>query len=95
MRCCPHPDSFLGKKIVEFGNEKGVLDEYLGRLDDVKGFWDEVQKNDIQPILDGLDPELGKEVIKSMYMEEDQELDKEGTGPPPRVPMAPLPTPWS
>ena len=81
----PHPDSFLGKKMVELGTEKGTLQEYMGRLDDVNGFWEEVIKKDIQPILDALDPDLRKEVLKVMYMAEDQGLDQAGVPVPTEI----------
>ncbi|KAH8898283.1 pseudouridine synthase [Thozetella sp. PMI_491] len=74
----PHPGSFLGKKIVELGKEKGTLDEYLGRLEDVKDFWKDVRETDIQPLLDQLDPDVRKEVEKALN--QSQEVDDKGEG---------------
>ncbi|KAK3936518.1 tRNA pseudouridine synthase 1 [Diplogelasinospora grovesii] len=75
----PQPRSFLGKKIAESAKAKGVYDEYLGRLDDVRDFWDEVEKNDMQPILDRLDPDVRAEVLRRLHDSADQqELDEEG-----------------
>ncbi|KAK4032014.1 pseudouridine synthase [Parachaetomium inaequale] len=74
----PQPHSFLGKKLAASAQEKGVYDEYLGRLDDVKGFWDEVEKNDIQPILERLDPDVRAEVLRKLHDTQDQDLTDDG-----------------
>lgn len=63
----PHPESFLGKKVSEFIKEHGTEGEYNQRLADVKDFWDEIEKNDIQPILDGLTPKVRDEVLRRRY----------------------------
>ena len=60
----PHPDSFLGKKMLEGAKATGTYDELLERLDDVKDFWDDVEKGTIQPMLAELDPGIREEVIK-------------------------------
>ncbi|KAK3369672.1 pseudouridine synthase [Lasiosphaeria ovina] len=73
----PQPHSFLGKKVVESAKEKGVLEEYFSRLDDVKDFWDEVEKNDIQPILDNLDVDTRAEVVRLLEETGEQELADE------------------
>jgi len=62
----PQPHSFLGKKLVSSATECGVLEEYQERLGDIKGFWEDVQKNDIQPIMEKLDPALRAEVENVM-----------------------------
>lgn len=79
----PHPHSFLGKKIAESAKEKGVYDEYMSRLDDVRDFWEEVEKNDIQPILDKLDPAVRVEVLRKIRDAVDQELPDEGSSAQP------------
>ncbi|KAI0018969.1 pseudouridine synthase [Xylariomycetidae sp. FL0641] len=63
----PHPDSFLGKKVLESVKAKGTEEEYATRLNEVKDFWAEVEKNDIQPILDGLDPKVREIVLKKIH----------------------------
>ena len=73
----PHPKSFLGKKIIESAKEKGVYDEYMSRLDDVKDFWEEIEKKDIKPILDRLDPSIKPEVLRKLYASVDQMLTDE------------------
>ncbi|KAI0840420.1 pseudouridine synthase [Hypoxylon sp. FL0890] len=62
----PHPESFLGKKVLESVKEHGVEEEYAKRLDEVKDYWEEVEKNDIQPILDSLDPSIRETVLRRL-----------------------------
>ncbi|KAI0377153.1 pseudouridine synthase [Hypomontagnella monticulosa] len=62
----PHPESYLGKKVLESVKEHGVEEEYAKRMGDVKDYWEEVHKNDIQPILDGLDPEVREVVLRRL-----------------------------
>ncbi|KAI1469284.1 pseudouridine synthase [Daldinia caldariorum] len=63
----PHPESYLGKKVLESIKEKGLEEEYAQRLGEVKDYWEEVYKNDIQPILDSLDPKIRETVIRRMH----------------------------
>ncbi|KAI0138569.1 pseudouridine synthase [Hypoxylon sp. NC0597] len=62
----PHPESFLGKKVLESVKEHGVEEEYAKRLGEVKDYWEQVEKNDIQPILDSLDPSVRETVIRRL-----------------------------
>ncbi|OTA97720.1 hypothetical protein M434DRAFT_391652 [Hypoxylon sp. CO27-5] len=62
----PHPESFLGKKVLESVKEHGVEEEYAKRLGEVKDYWEEVEKNDIQPILDSLDPSIRETVMRRL-----------------------------
>lgn len=76
----PHPQTFLGKKVTEAAKEKGVYDDCLKAWDDVKDYWDEVEKNEIQPILDRLDEKTREEVRRLMHAEDDsisKDQDKE------------------
>ncbi|KAK4225074.1 pseudouridine synthase [Podospora fimiseda] len=73
----PQPHTFLGKKIHESAKEKGAYDEYLGRLDDVQDFWAEVEKNDIEPILAKLDPEVKAEVLRKLHDSANMELEED------------------
>lgn len=64
----PNPQSYLGKKAIEAAKEKGVYEDTLFKAwDDVKDFWEEVEKNDIQPILDSLDESTREQVLKLMH----------------------------
>ncbi|KAK3331651.1 pseudouridine synthase [Cercophora scortea] len=70
----PQPRSFLGKKIIDSAKEMGVYDEFMGRIEDVTGFWEEVEKNDIQPIIDALDPAIKDEVLSLLHDHSEQVL---------------------
>lgn len=85
----PHPQSFLGKKVIGSAKEKGVYEDILKSWDDVKDYWDEVEKNEIQPILERLDEKTREEVLRLVHASEDgnpqdpdQDKDAEGTEPP-------------
>lgn len=64
----PHPQSYLGKKVISAASEKGVTEERFKPWDDIKDFWEDVEKNDIQPILAKLDDKTCEEVIRSMHL---------------------------
>ncbi|KAK3897464.1 tRNA pseudouridine synthase 1 [Staphylotrichum tortipilum] len=74
----PQPHSFLGKQLAESAAAKGLSEEYLERLDDVRNFWEEVEKNDIQPILEKMDPDVRAEVLRKLHDTQDQALTDEG-----------------
>ncbi|EPE24999.1 Pseudouridine synthase [Glarea lozoyensis ATCC 20868] len=66
----PHPRSFLGRKLVDSAEKKGVLDEYKSRQEDVANFWDSAEEKYIKPILDELDPEMRDAVMESIHASE-------------------------
>lgn len=76
----PHPETFLGKKVIEAAKEKGVYDQCLKAWDDVKDFWEEVEKNDIKPILDRLDDKSREEVLQAMHASVDAHGNVEEEG---------------
>ncbi|KAI0129072.1 pseudouridine synthase [Xylariales sp. AK1849] len=63
----PHPESFLGKKVLSAIKEKGAEEEYVKRMAEDMDFWEGVEKNDIQPIIDGLEPEVREEVLRQRH----------------------------
>ncbi|KAL6867019.1 pseudouridine synthase [Trichoderma novae-zelandiae] len=69
----PHPQSFLGKKLVEINKEYGAEEETNARLADVKDFWSEVEEKEIQPILARLDPETRAAVLERLHSDEASE----------------------
>lgn len=73
----PQGHSFLGKKIIDSAKDKGVYEEYMGRLDDVKGYWDTVEEEIISPILEKLDPNVRAEVLRILRDSANKELDEE------------------
>lgn len=57
----PHPDTFLGRKMVELAEESG--DEgYQDRQKDVCTYWTETEESYIKPYLETLEPELRAQV---------------------------------
>ncbi|KAI1075445.1 pseudouridine synthase [Whalleya microplaca] len=66
----PHPESFLGKKVLESVRQKDVEDEYAERLGELKDYWQEVEKTDIQPILDSLGPDTRETVLRRLHTDE-------------------------
>ncbi|KAJ2967393.1 hypothetical protein NUW58_g10466 [Xylaria curta] len=71
----PHPESFIGRKVSQSTKEKGLEEEYTKRMGDAKDYWDEVDKNYIQPILDGL--ELGvRDAVKQRIHVPERETEE-------------------
>ncbi|KAI1103749.1 pseudouridine synthase [Jackrogersella minutella] len=76
----PHPDSYLGKNVLESIKEHGVEKEYAERLAEIKDYWEEVQRNDIQPIMDSLDPDVRETVMRRMYAVDSDIINSNPTG---------------
>ncbi|KAI0540837.1 pseudouridine synthase [Xylaria digitata] len=74
----PHPESFLGRKVLQSVKEKGLEDDYAKRMGDAKDYWDEVDKNCIQPILDRLEPEI-REAVKQRIHAPDRDSEEAST----------------
>ncbi|KAI1268383.1 pseudouridine synthase [Xylariaceae sp. FL1019] len=72
----PHHESFLGRKVLQSIKAHGLEDQYAQRMSSVKDYWAEVDKNDIQPILDGLDPKLREAVESHIHAQELSDQDK-------------------
>jgi tRNA pseudouridine38-40 synthase len=66
----PHPESFLGKKVLESVKENGVEEEYNKRLADVASFWEDIEKNEIQPIINSLEPSVRERVLRRLHAAE-------------------------
>lgn len=73
----PHPQTFLGQKLVELNTEYGYLDQFNANMEDVKDFWANVEENEIKPILAKLDPETRAAVLQRIHSEDDPEAEKE------------------
>ncbi|KAH7162229.1 pseudouridine synthase [Dactylonectria estremocensis] len=72
----PHPETFLGRKLVEMAKEHGVEDDLNAKMADVKDFWTDVEEKEIKPILARLDPEVRAAVLARLHVAEDsQETD--------------------
>ncbi|KAI1751485.1 pseudouridine synthase [Xylaria castorea] len=74
----PHPESFLGRKVTQSTKEKGLEDDYVNRMGDSKDYWDQVDKDYIQPILDGLEPNV-REAVKQRIHTPDRDMKEAST----------------
>ncbi|CZT06899.1 hypothetical protein WAI453_012843 [Rhynchosporium graminicola] len=63
----PHPESFLGKKIVESAEREGIFETLQSRQEDVADFWKVTEETYVKPILERLDPELREAVITALH----------------------------
>lgn len=69
----PHPESYLGKKLVESAEKEGVFETYQSLQEDVADFWKHTRDNYVQPILDKLDLEMRESVMSSIHNSEDDD----------------------
>lgn len=69
----PHPSSWLAKKLEEFADSAGDRQEYEGRQEDVKGFWERVERKYIEPVLENIDADIRSDVIKALRGEDEAE----------------------
>ncbi|KAL9102184.1 MAG: hypothetical protein Q9163_002632 [Psora crenata] len=72
----PHPQSFLGKQIVELAKEEGDLEGYKQRQDDVLDFWTDMEEKFVKPVLEGLDPVIRDEALQIFYSHENARSGK-------------------
>jgi len=70
----PHPDSFLGKKLIELADEAGDCEGYEARQKDAATFWSETEEQYIQPILNALDPSIRSSVLKALHENESRKV---------------------
>ncbi|KAH8805615.1 pseudouridine synthase [Xylogone sp. PMI_703] len=69
----PHPQSYLGKKLVEIAEREGLYESYMSRQEEVASFWEEAEAKYIQPILEKLEPALRDEVMAAIHSSEDED----------------------
>lgn len=63
----PHPDSYLGRKLVQLAEEAGDSKEYEERQEEVSNFWPVAEEKHIKPILNSLDSATRALVQKALY----------------------------
>ncbi|KZZ95847.1 tRNA pseudouridine synthase [Moelleriella libera RCEF 2490] len=71
----PHPQTYLARRIDELAKEYGAEEEIKTRMADIKGFWEEVEAEEIKPILDRLDPELRAVIMERVHAREAEEYE--------------------
>ncbi|KAI0460530.1 pseudouridine synthase [Xylaria acuta] len=74
----PHPESFLGRKVLQSIKEKGLEEDYAKRMGDAKDYWDQVDKDYIQPILDELEPNV-REAVKQRVHTPERDMEEAST----------------
>ncbi|PQE21678.1 tRNA pseudouridine synthase a protein [Rutstroemia sp. NJR-2017a WRK4] len=67
----PHPKSFLGKQLLQAAEKEGVLEKFNKMNEDAATFWDNAEKEFVQPILDKLDPQLAADVMEAIHAAEE------------------------
>lgn len=76
----PHPNSYLGKKLVELADEVGDREGYEQRQEEAADFWREVDEEKIKPALAELKPWIRELVEKALWESEtDPEAPNEKT----------------
>ena len=72
----PHPESFLGKKIVELAEKEGDLEGLQSRQEEVAGFWAETYEKYLDGVIDAIDPSIRDEVLKRfLYLTPSNSID--------------------
>ncbi|KAJ8119259.1 hypothetical protein ONZ43_g3756 [Nemania bipapillata] len=74
----PQIQSFIGRKVSQWIKEKGLESDYAERMGEAKDYWDEIDKNHIQPILDGLEPKV-QEAVKQRIHSPDKDMEEAST----------------
>lgn len=67
----PHPSSWLAKQMEAAADEVGDRAGYESRQEEVKGFWEMVDRDEIQAILQTIDDDIRWDVIKALQGEEE------------------------
>jgi tRNA pseudouridine38-40 synthase len=67
----PHPSTFLGKKIKELAEQKNDLEGLQKRQAEVEGYWETVDQETINPILDAMDARTRAICEKALFLRDD------------------------
>ncbi len=63
----PHPNSYLGRKLVELAKEIGDTEGLQDRQEEVSTFWNDAEEKFTKPVLDTLDTPTRALVEKALY----------------------------
>ena len=73
----PHPQSYLGKKLVESAEKEGVFETFKARQEDVASFWENTDETYVKPILEKFDLETRSKIMAAIHSEkEDSDGEK-------------------
>ena len=61
----------MAKKIEEYADAAGDRAGYESRQEEVKGFWEKVDEEQIKPILESIDEDIRWEVVKALQGEDE------------------------
>ncbi|KAK7519507.1 pseudouridine synthase [Phyllosticta citriasiana] len=64
----PHPQSFMGKRLVELADEVGDREGYESRQEEVANYWSEVDEKYIKPALEQMKPWV-RELVERVLWE--------------------------
>ena len=60
----PHPESFLGKKIVELAEQEDDLQGLNERQEEVADFWSKTYEKHLNSVIEAIDPAIKDEVLR-------------------------------
>ena len=63
----PHPNSYLGEQLDKLAAEANDQEGYRSRQKEVASFWDEVEANDILPIVESLEGSTRDLILEALY----------------------------
>lgn len=67
----PHPSSWLAKHLEADADEVGDREGYESRQEEVKGFWQRVDEEDIKAVLETIDDDIRWDVVKALQGEDE------------------------
>ncbi|KAK5118443.1 hypothetical protein LTR62_002957 [Meristemomyces frigidus] len=67
----PHPSSWLAKRLEELADQAGDHEAYQSRQEEVKGFWETIDEEDIKAVLAEIDEDLRWDVVAALQGEEE------------------------
>ena len=67
----PHPSSWLAKQLERLADEAGDREGYDARQEEVKGFWERVDREELQPIVNEIDEDIRHDVVLALQGEEE------------------------
>ena len=70
----PHPSSWLSKQLEAAAGEVGDREGYASRQEEVQGFWEKVDEEDIKAILETIDEDIRWEVVKALQGEDEADV---------------------
>jgi tRNA pseudouridine38-40 synthase len=72
----PHPKSFMGMKCESWAKTKGDTEAWLGRQEEVQGYWEKVDEDVIKPILEEYDDHTQSVLRRALYLQSEIAQDE-------------------